>query len=242
MFEHCLLMMDGRMWMICEGCGPSEWQNEKFPDGLNFLQSLKDHHSIKFVGLWHTINGYWNGLSPTLPTDFETVMIGGNLLPSSTSASLFFKAYHSEFLTTVDFWKVDNQAFLDEEMAGGLQRAYQKGLRETVGEGDRIVWCMAHCPSIIEEIGFALGKDVLDTVNVGVIRSSDDFFPDVASSHPWHIYTNAITTLLFSNLNPTLIPDWDMFQTNHTYARPHLISRLLSGGPVFLSDPINHIT
>jgi hypothetical protein len=42
-------------------------------------------------------------------------------------------------------------------------------------------------------------------------RNSDDFFPDVTDSNPWHIFVNAHNALLGRHLN--VVPDWDMFQT-----------------------------
>lgn len=42
-------------------------------------------------------------------------------------------------------------------------------------------------------------------------RNSDDFFPDVTDSNPWHIFVNAHNALLDRHLN--VVPDWDMFQT-----------------------------
>lgn len=43
-------------------------------------------------------------------------------------------------------------------------------------------------------------------------RNSDDFFPDITDSNPWHIFVNAHNALLDRHLN--VIPDWDMFQTS----------------------------
>ncbi|KAL8958994.1 MAG: hypothetical protein Q9193_004056, partial [Seirophora villosa] len=34
-----------------------------------------------------------------------------------------------------------------------------------------------------------------------MVRNSDDFFPGVPSSHPFHIFTNAFNALLTSHLN-----------------------------------------
>lgn len=67
-----------------------------------------------------------------------------------------------------------------------------------------------------------------------LVRNSDDFFPDVESSHPWHIFCNAHNALLTQHLN--VLPDWDMFQTSHPWAKFHAAARCLSGGPIYITD------
>jgi hypothetical protein len=68
-----------------------------------------------------------------------------------------------------------------------------------------------------------------------LVRNSDDFFPDVEASHPWHIFCNAHNSLLTQHLN--VLPDWDMFQTAHPWAGFHAAARCLSGGPIYITDP-----
>lgn len=67
-----------------------------------------------------------------------------------------------------------------------------------------------------------------------LVRNSDDFFPEVPTSHPWHIFTNAHNALFTQHLN--LIPDWDMFQTVHDYSGFHAAARCVSGGPIYITD------
>lgn len=72
-------------------------------------------------------------------------------------------------------------------------------------------------------------------------RNSDDFFPDVPASHPWHIFCNAHNALFTAYLN--VLPDWDMFQTLHPWAAFHAAARCLSGGPIYITDePGKHDT
>ena len=67
-----------------------------------------------------------------------------------------------------------------------------------------------------------------------VVRNSDDFFPNEPSAHSWHIFCNAHNAVLTQHLN--LLPDWDMFQTNHTYSGLHAAGRCLSGGRIYITD------
>ncbi len=61
-----------------------------------------------------------------------------------------------------------------------------------------------------------------------------DFFPEIPSSHPWHIFSNAHNSLFTSHLN--ILPDWDMFQTSHPYSFFHAAARCVSGGPIYITD------
>lgn len=67
-----------------------------------------------------------------------------------------------------------------------------------------------------------------------LVRNSDDFFPGIKSSHPWHIFCNAGNAVFTQYLNVT--PDWDMFQTVHDYSAYHAAGRCMSGGPVYITD------
>lgn len=67
-----------------------------------------------------------------------------------------------------------------------------------------------------------------------LVRNSDDFFPSIPASHPWHVWTNAHNTLLTQHLN--VLPDWDMFQTVHDYSGFHAAARCVSGGPIYITD------
>ena len=67
-----------------------------------------------------------------------------------------------------------------------------------------------------------------------LVRNSDDFFPDVEDSHPWHVFCNAYNMLLTQHLNA--LPDWDMFQTSHPWAAFHAAARCVSGGPIYFTD------
>lgn len=67
-----------------------------------------------------------------------------------------------------------------------------------------------------------------------VVRNSDDFFPNEPSAHTWHVFCNAHNAVLTQHLN--VLPDWDMFQTNHAYSGFHAAARCLSGGPIYITD------
>lgn len=70
-----------------------------------------------------------------------------------------------------------------------------------------------------------------------LVRNSDDFLPEVPTSHPWHVWNNAHNSLFTQHLN--LLPDWDMFQTVHEYSGFHAAARCVSGGPIYITDVPN---
>lgn len=70
-----------------------------------------------------------------------------------------------------------------------------------------------------------------------ILRNSDDYFPAVPASHPWHVFSNAHNALLTLHLVPRALPDWDMFQSAHPlYGAYHAAARCVSGGPVYVTD------
>ena len=92
----------------------------------------------------------------------------------------------------------------------------------------KAISCMSQTPHILFHSQMPQNRPPL------LVRNSDDFFPEIPSSHPWHIWTNAHNALFTQHLN--VIPDWDMFQTVHDYSGFHAAARCVSGGPIYITD------
>lgn len=92
----------------------------------------------------------------------------------------------------------------------------------------KAISCMSQIPQILFHTQLPTNKPRV------MVRNSDDFFPGIPSSHPWHIFVNAHNSLLTSHLN--ILPDWDMFQTSHPYSSFHAAGRCVSGGPIYFTD------
>lgn len=92
----------------------------------------------------------------------------------------------------------------------------------------KAISCMSQVPQILFHTQLPTNKPRI------MVRNSDDFFPGIPSSHPWHIFVNAHNSLLTSHLN--ILPDWDMFQTSHPYSSFHAAGRCVSGGPIYFTD------
>jgi hypothetical protein len=134
----------------------------------------------------------------------------------------------------VDGVKTDSQNSLDDIQEAQDRRtmikAYQdawnlQGLRHLQA---RQISCGSQVPVIMFH---SMLSGVMPRV---VVRNSDDFFPNIESSHAWHIFTNAHNALIMQHFNVLL--DWDMFQTDHPWAEYHAAARCISGGPVYITD------
>ena len=98
------------------------------------------------------------------------------------------------------------------------QSAWTQVLRRHLG--GKAISCMSQIPQI-------LFHSFLPTFTPRILlRNSDDFFPDIPASHPWHVFCNAHNALFVQHLN--VLPDWDMFQTSHPYSGFHAASRCVS--------------
>ena len=215
-----------------------------FPNGLAAAtKAIRDKYPhVRDIAVWHALFGYWGGIDPdgkiakTYNTRRCEIGNGNTQLtvdPSSIHQMYqdFYKFLSSAGITSV---KTDVQFMLDE-------------LRSTADRDDYphpylSAWTTAHlthlsgkaisCMSCTPQILFYL---FLPTTTPRVLlRNSDDFFPDISESHPWHIFCNAHVALLTQHLN--VLPDWDMFQTSHSYSGFHAAARCLSGGPIYITD------
>ena len=137
-------------------------------------------------------------------------------------------------LAGVDSVKTDAQFFVDElddaTDRRKLVKAYQDAwsiaqLRSFYGKA---ISCMSQTPQIIFHSQLPSNKPRI------LLRNSDDFFPEVPASHPWHIFCNAHNAIFNQYLN--ILPDWDMFQTSHEWASFHAAARCVSGGPIYITD------
>jgi raffinose synthase len=103
-------------------------------------------------------------------------------------------------------------------------KAYQKALQQSVKK--RFDNSSIHCMSLPNDVYFNLS-------DANTIRSSDDYFPTREDSHALHLVANAYNTTLLGHF---AICDWDMFHSKHPQGRFHAMARVLSGGPVYVSD------
>ena len=218
------------------------------PNGLHSTVSRirRDHKSIRHVAVWHAMFGYWGAISPDgqLVKDYKTrnvKMVNGKTLICIDPEDIgrFYRDfYHFLNKSGIDSVKTDAQFMLDELNSApdrhAMIRAYQDAwsVANLRYFSARAISCMSSIPQIIFHSQLPSDKPRL------LLRNSDDFFPDIESSHPWHVFSNAYNALFTQHLN--VLPDWDMFQTVHPWAAFHAAARCVSGGPIYFTDSPGH--
>ncbi|KAI9807894.1 MAG: hypothetical protein M1825_005200 [Sarcosagium campestre] len=221
-------------WQSLDNEGQSQFRqgwvefeaNKKgFPNGLKHAVSRirKEHKNIQHIAVWHAIMGYWGGIAPKgkLAAEYRTKEVqmrtgnpfgrppGGKLhVIRGDDVGRYYEDFY-QFLDDcgVDSVKTDCQFFLDEVVDADDRRELTKAYQDA--------WSISS----------------LRHFSVKVISY---FFPEIEASHPYHIFCNAHNALFTQHLN--VLPDWDMFQTSHTWSSFHGAARCLSGGPVYITD------
>lgn len=220
---------------------------EGFPNGLKATTTeiRKKHPNVNHIAVWHAILGYWGGIDPngwiannykTIEVEKEPGVAGGTFtVVAAEDANRMYNDFY-QFLSSVgvDAVKTDAQFFLDLLLHAPDRRNMIKTYASawTIAHlrhmSSRAISCMSQTPQLLFNSQLPLNKPRL------LVRNSDDFFPEVEASHPWHIFCNAGNSLLTQHLN--VLPDWDMFQTSHTWAGFHAAARCVSGGPIYFTD------
>jgi raffinose synthase len=213
---------------------------EKFPDGLGIVTDrLKQEYGLRFVGVWHTLFGYWGGIDPAsrLAADYAPHLFrtnAGRIVPSPDGVNGFgfWQAWHG-FLKQqgIDFVKVDGQSgvrnFLEHNRdIGRAARASHTSLEASTSLhfDNQVINCM----------GMA-AENVWHRPYSAVSRNSDDFVPDATGSFKEHALQNVYNSLFHSQF---YWGDWDMFWTNHPQGQNNGLLRAVSGGPIYFSDRV----
>ncbi|BCS24070.1 putative raffinose synthase protein Sip1 [Aspergillus puulaauensis] len=244
-------------WQSLDNEGGDSWYRgwnqfeaspKAFPHGLaKTVSTIRElHPNIEYIAVWHALLGYWGGISPDgeLASTYKTREVQLNSPIRSSMLAIdpcdiqrFYNDFYS-FLSSAGITgvKADAQSFLDllsnptdrAEFTTSYQDAWTiSSLRHF---GPKVISCMSQFPQTIFHSQLPTNKLTI------VVRNSDDFFPDIEDSHPWHVFCNAHNALLTRYLN--ILPDWDMFQTStsNPYASFHAAARCISGGPIYITD------
>lgn len=218
-----------------------------FPRGLKAtVGDIRNKHKhIKHIAVWHAIQGYWGGIAPDgkIAKEYKTVKVQTKdgvskrevTMVAQEDVGRFYKDFYGFLSSTgIDSVKTDSQFFLDEiknaDDRHNLIEAYQDAwnINQLRYFSAKAISCMSQTPQILFHSLLPSNKPRI------LLRNSDDFFPDVPASHPWHVFCNAHNSILTQYLN--ILPDWDMFQTSHDYAGFHGAARCVSGGPIYITD------
>ena len=220
---------------------------EGFPKGLKHTVTTirQKHTDIQHIAVWHALLGYWGGISPegSIAKKYKTKEVrkqgdvaGGSMtvVDADDAQKLYDDFYKFLASTGIDSVKTDAQFFLDLLEDANDRRHFIKAYQDawTISSlryfSIKCISCMSQTPQILFHSQLPTNKPRL------MVRNSDDFFPEIPTSHPWHIFCNAHNALFTAHLN--VLPDWDMFQTSHPYSSFHAAARCVSGGPIYFTD------
>ncbi|MHC4482591.1 MAG: Sip1-related alpha-galactosidase [Planctomycetota bacterium] len=210
----------------------------KFPNGWGPLLKLRKDDKIKWMGLWHTISGYWETISPRnrfgkeINQHLVSIEKTDALVPRNNpeSTKIFYNAQIGAAKEDgFDFVKVDCQArnicwYIGTDNAVEATNNNLQGLEFAVKNNvDGIINCMAHSlPCIFNTRYSAVTRCSID-YRVGKIARG--------KSHLLQSYSNTLW------LGQTVWGDHDMFHsTDPSAGRIMAVSKAMSGGPVYLSD------
>lgn len=248
-------------WQSIDYHGPSQFQYgwkdfeaepEGFPKGLKATVShiREKHPHIQHIAVWHALLGYWGGIAPdgkiakTYNTievvredaDRRNLPLGGKItVIAEEDVSRFYNDFY-KFLVDcgIDAVKTDAQFMLDTWVGASSRRDLINTYLDTWTIATlrhfsaKAISCMSQFPQALFHSQMPTNRPTI------LVRNSDDFFPEIPASHPWHVWTNAHNSIFMKYLN--VLPDWDMFQTVHEYSGFHAAARCISGGPIYITD------
>ncbi|KAI8529106.1 hypothetical protein RHMOL_Rhmol12G0200300 [Rhododendron molle] len=224
-------------------------------DLKEFIETIKEKYGLKYVYMWHALAGYWGGLLPSSenlkkynPKIAYPVQSPGNL-GNMTDIVLdnlekygvgvidpekvydFYNDQHSYLASSgVDGVKVDVQNLM-ETLGSGLggrvsvTRQYQQALDESISKNftdNNLIACMCHNTDFI-----------YSSKKSATARASEDFMPNEPTFQTLHIASVAFNSLLLGEI---VVPDWDMFHSNHSTADFHGAARAIGGCAIYVSD------
>ncbi|KAB2618501.1 stachyose synthase-like [Pyrus ussuriensis x Pyrus communis] len=213
------------------------------------------------IYVWHALCGAWCGVKPgathlnakitpcILPPGLDgtmndlavdKVLEGGMGLVHPDHASLLYDSMHSYLsevgVTGVKVDVIHILEYVSEEHGGRVElaKAYYKGLSDSLVKnfnGSGLISSMQQCNDF-----FFLG-----TRQISMGRAGDDFWFQDPSGDPMGVYWLQGVHMIHCSYNSMwmgqmIVPDWDMFQSDHLCAKYHAGSRAICGGPVYLSD------
>ncbi|KAJ4314442.1 hypothetical protein N0V84_008905 [Fusarium piperis] len=248
-------------WQSIDYSGPSQFQYgwkdfeaepEGFPKGLKatISQIREKHPHIQHIAVWHALLGYWGGIAPDgkIAKTYKTIEVvredadrrhlplGGKItVVAEEDVSRFYNDFY-RFLVDcgIDAVKTDAQFMLDTWIGASPRRDLINKYLDTWTIAilrhfsAKAISCMSQFPQALFHSQMSANRPTI------LVRNSDDFFPEIPASHPWHVWTNAHNSIFMKYLN--VLPDWDMFQTVHEYSGFHAAARCVSGGPIYITD------
>ncbi|GFZ07858.1 seed imbibition 1 [Actinidia rufa] len=224
-------------------------------DLKEFIKVIKEKYGLKYVYMWHALAGYWGGLSTSSealkkynPKIAYLVQSPGNVgnirdivvdslekygvgIIDPEKAYDFYNDLHSYLASSgADGVKVDVQNLMETLGSGlggrvSITRRYQQALDESIARNfkdNNLIACMCHN-----------SDSIYSSKKSATARASEDFMPNEPTFQTLHIASVAFNSLLLGEI---VVPDWDMFLSNHSTADFHGAARAIGGCAVYVSD------
>jgi raffinose synthase len=232
----------------------------KFPQGFSpLVNKLKKDYHLKHVGIWHALNGYWNGIDPESPlgkqykqelfswkqrerveVESSPVVTYHFLKPNSDSLIRLFDKWHSYLKSEgFSFLKVDNQLAVERmsvdnypigDLATSMHNAVNTSAKKYFDNA------MINCMDMTADAFYNFGE-------TPVARSVEDYFPYEEGENynlqrgnaAAHILQGIYNNLYFGQM---IFPDLDMFQSHNPNGEFHAIARAINNGPIYITDKV----
>jgi raffinose synthase len=230
----------------------------KFPNGFKpLIANLKNNLHIQHVGIWHALNGYWNGIdtASTLGHQYKNDLFSWTqkrhiekdssvsvtyhfIKPNTAALKSFYMDWH-RYLSSEGFTfiKVDNQLVVERmsvnnypiwDLAKSMHDAVNNGAKEHFDNA------LINCMDMTNDAFYNFGS-------TAVARSVEDYFPyDQKETYDLqhgnaaaHILQGVYNNLYFSQM---VFPDLDMFQSHNPNGEFHAIARAINNGPIYITD------
>jgi hypothetical protein len=210
--------------------------NYKFPGGMAPVANLlKEHFGFKWFGVWHTINGYWNGIHPEslLARTYRCIKVGVNntIDPFATTGYRFWLDYYTTLRQAgVELVKIDNSSSIANLFEGTypFDHAVAQVIATEHGAAASMGITILNCLGPAHDSKFYWG-------HANVSRVTNDFSPQdfKNTKHQFHQY---LTQSL--QMAPFCWPDADMFFTCGAATECIVHLHMISGGPVYIADAV----
>ncbi|CAL1390567.1 unnamed protein product [Linum trigynum] len=230
-------------------------ENKQFSDLEEFIHTIKQKYGIKNVYMWHALVGYWGGLDPqSEPMKKYSPKLMFPVLSPGNKSHVRCKAMESLVKNGVgmvdpsrihDFYN-DLHTYLARCGADGVKVDIQNVLEALAfGYGGRVVLMRNYQEALAESVSncfqdnnliasMSISTDFLYSVKkCAIARASEDYMPRIPTLQASHVAAIAFDSILMGEI---VVPDWDMFQSNHFAAEFHSAARAVGGGPIYVSD------